>query len=95
MTITRSSLFESDALQIGLFEAHGVPDTCGDIEQQSLHVVVLPYCGVFSKHDAPGQHVIGSPSHAVFFAANAPSASQGPRLEAHLRSSITVGGCKL
>src|SRR6266852_8307719 len=69
---TRRTLFESDTLQIGWFAARPVSDACGDVERQSLNAVVLPLSGVFSKHDAPGRHVIGTPSHAVFVAANTP-----------------------
>ena len=47
-------------------------DACGDVERQSLNAIVLPLSGVFSKHDAPGRHVVGTPSHAVFFAADTP-----------------------
>jgi AraC-like DNA-binding protein len=59
-------------LQIGSFWARPVSDACGDVEWQSSNAVVLPVSGVFSKHDAPGRYVIGTPSHAVPFAANAP-----------------------
>ena len=72
MEISRKTLFESGTLQIGLFEARGVTDICGDVERQSQNAIVLPLSGVFSKHDAPGRHVVGTPSHAVFFAADAP-----------------------
>jgi len=72
MRVTRRSLFESDTLQIGLFEARPVSDACGDVERQMSNVVVLPFSGVFSKHDAPGRSVIGTPSHAVFIAADTP-----------------------
>lgn len=70
--VTRRTLFESEALQISVFEAHPVSDACGDVEQQNSNVVVLPVSGVFSKHDAPGRYVIGTPSHAVFVAADTP-----------------------
>jgi AraC family transcriptional regulator len=70
--ITRATLFQSETLQIGLFEAHPVSDACGDVEWQHSNVVVLPISGVFAKHDAPGRHVIGTPSHAVFVAADTP-----------------------
>jgi AraC family transcriptional regulator len=70
--ISRKTLFESETLQIGLFEARGVTDICGDVERQSQNAIVLPLSGVFSKHDAPGRHVIGTPSQAVFFAADTP-----------------------
>jgi AraC family transcriptional regulator len=68
--ITRKSLFQSATLQIGLFEARGVTHACGDVEQQDRNAVVLPLAGVFAKHDAPGRQVIGTPSHAVFVAAD-------------------------
>src|SRR5580704_13120831 len=72
MHATRRSLFESETLQIGLFEASPKSDTCGEVEWQKSNVIVLPFSGVFSKHDAPGRSVIGTPSHAVFIAANMP-----------------------
>jgi len=70
--VIRKTLFDSETLQIGLFEARPVSDACGDVERQSLNVVVLPVSGVFSKHETPGRHVVGTPSHAVFFAADTP-----------------------
>jgi AraC family transcriptional regulator len=70
--ITRRMLFEGDRLQILFFEARNVSDKCGDVERQDRNLVVLPLSGVFAKHDAPRRHVVGTPSHAVFFAAEAP-----------------------
>lgn len=72
MEAIRKTLFKSETLQIGLFQAHPASDACGDVERQSLNVVVLPVSGVFSKHEAPGRHVVGTPSHAVFFASDTP-----------------------
>jgi AraC family transcriptional regulator len=68
----RKTLFTSDALQIGSFCARPSTDACGEIERQSSNAVVLPVSGLFSKHHAPGRHVIGTPSHAVLFTANTP-----------------------
>jgi AraC-like DNA-binding protein len=70
--VTRKTLFESDTLQIGLFGARPANDACGEVERQDRHVVVLPFSGVFAKHDRPGAHVIGTPSHAVLIAADTP-----------------------
>jgi len=70
--VIRRTLFESDSLQIGLFAARPTSDACGDIERQATNVVVLPVSGVFSRHDAPGRHVTGTPCHAVFLAADRP-----------------------
>jgi AraC family transcriptional regulator len=72
MDVIRKTLLESGTLQIGLFAAHPASDACGDVERQGSNVVVLPVSGVFSRHDAPGRHVIGTPSHAVFVAADTP-----------------------
>lgn len=71
-TIDRQTLFESETIRLGSFEAKPTSDTPGEIEYQSLHAIVLPFVGVFAKHEAPGRHVIGTPSHAVFVAANTP-----------------------
>jgi AraC-like DNA-binding protein len=70
--INRKSLFANEALQIGLFESRPSSDACGDIERQSLNAVVLPFSGLFAKHDSPNRRVIGTPSHAVFFAPDKP-----------------------
>jgi AraC-like DNA-binding protein len=68
----RKTLLAGAALQIGSFSARPLSDACGDIERQNSNAVVLPVSGLFSKHDAPGRHVIGTPSHAVLFAAHMP-----------------------
>jgi AraC-like DNA-binding protein len=70
--ISRKTLFESGTLQIGLVESRPRSDACGDVERQDRNAVVLPLSGVFSKHDAPGRHIIATPSHAVLVAANTP-----------------------
>jgi len=72
MNVARRALFESKTLKIDLFEARDVPEKCGEIERQSRNVIVLPYSGLFSKHDAPGRYVLGTPGHAVFIAADTP-----------------------
>lgn len=72
MKIRRKVLLESGTLQIGLFESHPTSDACGDVERQNLNAIVLPFAGLFSKHEAPGRHVTGTPSHAIYFAPDAP-----------------------
>jgi AraC family transcriptional regulator len=72
MNVTRRILFEGEALQIGAFAARPLTDACGDVERQHANAIVLPVSGVFAKHEAPGRHVIGTPTHAVFFAAQRP-----------------------
>src|SRR5215831_4326599 len=70
--IRRKVLLESETLQIGLFEQRPASDACGKVERQSLNAIVLPFAGLFSKHEAPGRHVTGTPSHAVYFAPDTP-----------------------
>jgi hypothetical protein len=70
--VIRKTLFASETLHIGLFHARPASDACGEVERQTSNTMVLPVSGVFSKHDAPGRSVMGTPSHAVFFAADAP-----------------------
>ncbi|MBX3501482.1 MAG: helix-turn-helix transcriptional regulator [Alphaproteobacteria bacterium] len=72
MNITRTTLFEAETLQIGLIDTRPTSDAVSGIEWQSRNVVVLPYAGVFSKLDAPDREAIGTPSHAVFVAAETP-----------------------
>jgi AraC family transcriptional regulator len=72
VAVVRRTLFECENLNIGVFEARPASDACGEVERQSSHVVVLPVSGVFSRHDAPGRHVTGTPSHAVLVTADTP-----------------------
>jgi hypothetical protein len=72
MEVVRRTLFGSETLLIGMVETRPVSDACGDVERQDANVVVLPLSGLFSKHDGPRRHVIGTPSHAVFVAADTP-----------------------
>ncbi len=72
MGVIRKTLFESETLQIDLVDTHPVSDACSDVERQSVNVVVLPFSGIFSKHDGPGRHVVVTPSHAVFIASDTP-----------------------
>jgi AraC family transcriptional regulator len=71
MGIIRQSLFKTENLQIWLVEALNVSDKCGDVERQDQNSIVLPLSGIFLKHDAPRHYVVGTPSHAVFIAADA------------------------
>jgi AraC family transcriptional regulator len=70
--IRRKVLLESETLQIGLFESRPSSDACGEVERQNLNAIVLPFAGLFAKHEAPGRHVTGTPSHAIYFAPDVP-----------------------
>jgi AraC-like DNA-binding protein len=72
VVIRRRKLVEGGALQIGLFESRPSSDACGEVERQDLNAIVLPFAGLFAKHEAPGRQITGTPSHAIYFAADAP-----------------------
>lgn len=72
MDVIRKTLFEGETLRIGTVEYRPDSDACGEVEYQGLNAVVLPFSGLFSKHDGPGRHVVVTPSHAVFIAADTP-----------------------
>jgi AraC family transcriptional regulator len=69
--IRRRVLFESASLRIGHVLARGSTEP-GDVQRQDSNVIVLPVRGIFTKHDAPRRQVTGTPSHAVFIAAERP-----------------------
>jgi AraC family transcriptional regulator len=70
--IVRSTLFDGKLLGVGHVVARPSSSVCGDIERQSLNILVLPIAGVFAKHDGPRRHVIATPNHAVFISAGNP-----------------------
>ena len=71
-SIVRRPLLASGPILIDSLAVNPVSDACGEVERQGSNVVVLPFAGVFAKHDAPGRYVVGTPSHAVFIAAGTP-----------------------
>jgi AraC family transcriptional regulator len=72
LDVRRRTLFESGTLHISLFESRPVSDACGEVERQSLNAIVLPLAGLFAKHEAPGRHVTGTPSNAIYLAPDTP-----------------------
>lgn len=70
--LVRRTLFQSELLHVGHVIARPASLGCGEVERQSVHVLVLPLAGVFAKHDGPRAHVIGTPNHAVWIAADRP-----------------------
>ena len=70
--VRRKTFFQSPYLYIGAFEVRPTTDECGEVEEQDRHVVVLPVAGLFARHDRPGHHVVGTPSHAVFVSRGKP-----------------------
>lgn len=72
LDIRRKKLFENERLTIGVFESRPTHDACGEVERQTLNAMVLPFSGLFARHDSPGRQVTGTPSHAIYFAPDAP-----------------------
>jgi AraC-like DNA-binding protein len=72
VTTVRKSLLDSATVQVAVVVYRPTSDALGDVERQHLNAVVLPYQGVFAKHEAPGRHVVGTPSHAVLIPADTP-----------------------
>lgn len=70
--IIRRTLFDSALLRVGHAVARPSSPDCGDIERQSVNLLVLPTAGVFAKHDGPHRHVIATSNHAVFISADSP-----------------------
>ena len=63
--VARRTLFDGTTLRIGAVDTRPTSDACDDVEWQSTNVVVLPFSGVFAKHDGPGRHVIATPTHGA------------------------------
>jgi AraC-like DNA-binding protein len=72
MQIVRRTLFDSQLLRVGHVAARPVSSEPGELEHQSSNVLVLPLAGVFAKHSGPRRHVVATPNHAVFIAADSP-----------------------
>jgi AraC-like DNA-binding protein len=70
--IDRRILFDSALLRVGHAVARPSSPRCGEIERQSVNLLVLPTAGMFAKHDGPRRHVIATSNHAIFISANSP-----------------------
>ena len=72
MQIVRRTLFDGELLQLGHVRARPALQRHGEIDCQSMNVLVLPLAGVFAMHDGARRHAIATPNHAVFIAAGKP-----------------------
>ena len=70
LQITRTSLFESPTLQIGLFEAPRGLGRLRQCQRQDRDLRGAAAGRRVRQADAPGRQVLGTPSHAVFVAAD-------------------------
>jgi AraC family transcriptional regulator len=70
--MVRRTLFDSALLRVGHVVARPSSPECGEIERQSMNLLVLPTTGVFAKHDGPRRHVIATSNHAVLISADSP-----------------------
>jgi hypothetical protein len=72
MSIVRRTLHSVESLSVGHVVARPSSSKRGDIELQRENILVLPLAGVFAKHDSSNHHVIATPNHAAFIAAEKP-----------------------
>jgi AraC family transcriptional regulator len=72
MQVARRTFFDGTLLQAIHARARPSPHRHGEIERQSVNILLLPLAGVFAMHDGPRKHVIATPHHAVFVAADRP-----------------------
>jgi AraC family transcriptional regulator len=72
MQVVRRTLFDGELLQAVHAWARPSLQRHGEIDRQSVNVLVLPLAGVFAMHDGPRRHAIATPNHAVFVAADRP-----------------------
>src|SRR5688572_4773580 len=72
MELQRRTLFEGSTVRVDDVLARPASSTCGEIESRHANILVLPLAGVFTKHESPREHVIATPNHAVFIAADRP-----------------------
>lgn len=69
MLIARTSVFHSSLLHVRHVRCR--PDSAGrgELQEASGNLLVLPFAGVFAKHDGPRRSVVANASHALFFRA--------------------------
>jgi AraC family transcriptional regulator len=72
MELQRRTLFDGSTVRVDDVLARPASSACGEIESRRANILVLPLAGVFAKHDSPREHVIATPNHAVFIAADRP-----------------------
>jgi AraC family transcriptional regulator len=70
--ITRSTLYQGGAIEIGRVVCRPTPGLRHDVEQAAVNVLALPTAGVFALHPGPRRHMVATPNHAVFISAARP-----------------------
>jgi hypothetical protein len=70
--IARRELFESSLFSIVHITCRPTPDQRHQVEHMTINVVALPTSGVFALHPTQRQHLVATPSHAVFLSSGRP-----------------------
>lgn len=72
MHLIEHPLFSSELLAIRHAIARPAETKCSDLAWAEADLVLLPIAGVFALHDAPRQHFIANPNHALFLGLGQP-----------------------
>lgn len=72
MHLIERPLFSSELLAIRHAIARPTEAECSDLAWAAADLVLLPIAGVFALHDAPRQHFIANPNHALFLGLGQP-----------------------
>ena len=64
--VTRRTLFQGPLFEVGHVVCRPTPEVHTEVERAELNVLALTTAGVWALHEGPRQHVIATPSHAVF-----------------------------
>jgi AraC family transcriptional regulator len=72
MHLIERPLFSSELLAIRHAIARPTEAECSDLAWAEANLVLLPIAGVFALHDAPRQHFIANPNHALFLGQGQP-----------------------
>lgn len=72
MHLIERPLFSSELLAIRHAVARPTEAECSELAWAADDLVLLPIAGVFALHDAPKQHFIANPNHALFLGLGQP-----------------------
>lgn len=72
MHLIERPLFSSELLAIRHAIARPTEVECSNLAWATADLVLLPIAGIFALHDAPRQHFIANPNHALFLGIGQP-----------------------
>lgn len=68
MLLTERTIFSSSLLSIRIAAARPSAAAISDLAHAQDNLVLLPFAGIFARHDSPSRHVVANPNHALFLA---------------------------